>query len=107
MLADLKRVKREIETHPRATWNDAASRSSGSDPAISTRSDPFVRPISDSRNSIQEPITQVGTQTARPAASSKHATESMLPPQTGSGTTLVETASGTTADRKSTRLNSS
>ena len=71
MLADLKRVKREIETHPRSTWNDTASRSSGSDPAISTRSDPFVRPISESRHSIQESITQVGTQTARPASSSK------------------------------------
>src|ERR1022692_965817 len=97
MLADLKRVKREIETHPRAAWNDAASRSSGSDPAISTRSDLFVRPISESRHSIQEPIAQVGTQTARPASSSKHGTESMLPPQTGSGTARVETASGTTA----------
>src|ERR1017187_5876589 len=86
MLADLKRVKREIETHPRATRNDTASRSSGSVPAISTRSDPFVRPISESPNSIQEPITQVGTQPARPASSSKHATESMLPPQTGGGT---------------------
>jgi TolB-like protein len=91
MLADLKRVKREIETHPRATWNDTSSRSSGSDPAISTRSDPFVRPISESRNSIQEPITQIGTQTAQPASSGKHATESVLPPQTGSGTARVET----------------
>jgi serine/threonine protein kinase len=97
MLADLKRVKREIETHPRATRNDTASRSSGSVPAISTRSDPFVRPISESPNSIQEPITQVGTQPARPASSSKHATESMLPPQTGGGTALAETASGTTS----------
>src|ERR1700693_282200 len=97
MLADLKRVKREIETHPRATWSNAASRSSGSDPAISTRSDPLIRPISDSRPSIQEPITQIGTQTARPASSSERGTESMLPPQTGSGTTRVETASGTTA----------
>jgi serine/threonine protein kinase/TolB-like protein len=97
MLADLKRVKREIETHPRATWNDTASRSSGSDPAISSRSDPFVRPISESRHNIQEPITQVGTQTARLAFSSTHANESMLPPQTGSGTVQVETASGTTS----------
>jgi eukaryotic-like serine/threonine-protein kinase len=97
MLADLKRVKREIETHPRATWNDTASRSSGSDPAISSRSDPFVRPISESRHNIQEPITQVGAQTARLASSSKHAIESMLPPQTGSGTAQVETASGTTS----------
>jgi serine/threonine-protein kinase len=97
MLADLKRVKREIETHPRATWSNAASRSSGSDPAISTRSDPLIRPISESRHSIQEPITQIGTQTARPASSSERGTESMLPPQTGSGTTRVETASGTTA----------
>jgi eukaryotic-like serine/threonine-protein kinase len=97
MLADLKRVKREIETHPRATWNDPASRSSGSDPAISTGSDPFVRPISDSRHSIREPITQIGTQTARPASSSKRGTESILPPQTGSGTARVETSSGTTA----------
>ena len=97
MLADLKRVKREIETHPRATWNDTASRSSGSDPAISSRSDPFVRPISESRHNIQEPITQVGTQTARLASSSTHANESMLPPQTGSGTVQVETASGTTS----------
>ncbi|HZW81492.1 MAG TPA: protein kinase [Candidatus Deferrimicrobiaceae bacterium] len=96
MLADLKRVKREIETHPRA-WNDTASRSSGSDSAISTRSDPFVRPISESRHSIQGPITQVGTQTARPDSSSKHATESMLPPQTRSGMAQVETASGTTS----------
>jgi eukaryotic-like serine/threonine-protein kinase len=95
MLADLKRVKREIETHPRATWNDAASRSSGSGPAISTGSDPFVRPISDSQHSIREPITQIGTQTAWPASSSKPGTESILPPQTGSGTARVET-SGTT-----------
>jgi eukaryotic-like serine/threonine-protein kinase len=97
MLADLKRVKREIETHPRVTWNDSASRSSGSDPAISARSDPFVRPISDSRHSSQEPITQASTQTAQPTSSGKHGTESMLPPQTGSGTARVETASGTTA----------
>jgi len=97
MLADLKRVKREIETHPRATWNDTASRSAGSDPAISTPSDPFVRPISASRHIIQEPITPIGTQTAQPASSSKHGTESMLPPHTGSGTARVETASGTTS----------
>jgi eukaryotic-like serine/threonine-protein kinase len=96
MLADLKRVKREIETHPRATWNDTASRS-GSEPAISTGTDPSVRPIGDSRHSIQAPTTQVGTQAAQPASSSKHGTESMLPPQTGSGTARVEAASGTAA----------
>jgi serine/threonine-protein kinase len=97
MLADLKRVKREIESHPRATWNDTASRASGSDPASSTRSDPFVRPISESRHSIQEPITQIANQTEQPASSSKYGTESMLPPQTGSGTARVVTASGTTS----------
>jgi serine/threonine-protein kinase len=97
MLADLKRVKREIETHPRATWNDTGSRSAGSDPAISTPSDPFVRPISDARHVIQEPITPISTQTARPASSSKHGTESMLPPQTESGTARVETATGTSS----------
>ncbi|MGC2327027.1 MAG: protein kinase [Candidatus Sulfotelmatobacter sp.] len=97
MLADLKRVKREIETHPRVAWNDAASRSSGSDPAISSASDPFVRPISDSRHSTREPITQTGNQTARPASSSKRGIESILPPQTGSGTVRIETASETTA----------
>ncbi|MGA9978021.1 MAG: protein kinase, partial [Candidatus Sulfotelmatobacter sp.] len=97
MLADLKRVKREIETHPRVAWNDAASRSSGSDPAISSASDPFVRPISDSRHSTREAITQTGNQTARPASSSKRGIESILPPQTGSGTVRIETASETTA----------
>ena len=97
MLADLKRVKREIETHPRATWNDAASRESGSNPAMSAGSNSFVRPISDSRHSIREPITQTAAQTAQPASSTKHGTESMLPPQTGSGTARIETASGTTA----------
>jgi eukaryotic-like serine/threonine-protein kinase len=97
MLADLKRVKREIETHPRSNWNDAASRSSGLDPASSTWKDPLVQPISDSRHGIQEPTTQIGTQTAGPDSSSKPGTESVLPPQTGSGTARVETASGTTA----------
>src|SRR6202051_3718649 len=72
MLADLKRVKREIETHPRATWSNAGSRSSGSDPAIRTPSGQLVRPISDSRHSIQEPLTQIGTQSGQPASSSKH-----------------------------------
>ncbi|MGA8507825.1 MAG: protein kinase [Candidatus Sulfotelmatobacter sp.] len=96
MLADLKRVKREIETHPRATWNEAASRESGSNPAINAGSDPFVRQISDSRQSIQEPITQVGTHSAQPASRSKHGTQSVLPVQTGSGTARDETASGTT-----------
>jgi serine/threonine protein kinase/TolB-like protein len=97
MLADLKRVRREIETHPRATWSDTASRSAGSASGIRTPSDPFVRPISDSRHIIQEPITPVGTQTARPTFGSKYGAESILPPQTGSETTRVETASGTTA----------
>jgi eukaryotic-like serine/threonine-protein kinase len=97
MLADLKRVRREIETHPRATWSDTASRSAGSASGIRTPSDPFVRPISDSRHIIQQPITPVGTQTARPTFGSKYGAESILPPQTGSETTRVETASGTTA----------
>ena len=97
MLADLKRVKREIETHPRTTWNDAASRSSGSDPASSPGKDPLVQPISDSRHGIQELTTQLGTRTAGPDSSSKRGTESMVPPQTRSGTARVETASGTTA----------
>jgi serine/threonine protein kinase/TolB-like protein len=96
MMADLKRVKREIEIHPRATWNDAASRGSGSTPAISAGSDSFVRPISDSRHSVQEPITQTGTRSAQPASSGKHGTESMFPPQTGTETARIEAASGTT-----------
>ena len=97
MLADLKRVKREIETHPRAAWDDAASRSSGSDPAIRALSGQLIRPISDSRHSIQEPLTQIGTQSGQPASSSKHGNESILPPQTGSVKARVEPASGTTA----------
>jgi serine/threonine protein kinase/TolB-like protein len=97
MLADLKRVKREIETHSRATWNDAASRSSGSDPAISAGKGPFARPISDSRHSIQEPITQMGAQAAGQDSSSKRGTESILTPQAVSGAARVESASGNTA----------
>jgi serine/threonine protein kinase len=97
MLADLKRVKREIETHPRAARDDAASRSSGSDPAIRTPSGQLVRPISDSRHSIQEPLTEIDTQSGQPASSSKHGNESILLPQTGSVKARVETASGTTA----------
>jgi serine/threonine-protein kinase len=95
MLADLKRVKREIDTHPRANWNDTASRSSDSVPAISTPSDPLVRPISESRHSIS--IPQIGNQTAQPPSSSGHGTAPVLLPQMGSGSVRVETASGTTS----------
>jgi eukaryotic-like serine/threonine-protein kinase len=95
MLADLKRVKREIDTHPR-TWNDAAARPSGSVPAISTPNDPLVRPISESRHSSQGPIPQISTQTAQPPSSSNHGTAPVLLPQTASGSVRVETASGTT-----------
>jgi TolB-like protein len=97
ILADLKRVKREVETHPRASWNVPASRGSGSNPAISAGSEASVWPISDSRHRLQEPITQTGSRTAQPASSSKHGTESVSPPQTGSGTARSETASGTIA----------
>src|ERR1700692_3853042 len=76
MLADLKRMKREIETHPRATWNDNASKGSGSNPAIAAASDGFNGPVSDSKHITQERITQTS---ARAASNSKHATEAGLP----------------------------
>jgi serine/threonine protein kinase/TolB-like protein/tetratricopeptide (TPR) repeat protein len=87
MLADLKRAKREIETHWRPSWNDTAARSSGSDPATNTPNDPVVQPISDSRHSIQKPITHTSIRSAQPDA-----TDALLPPRTESGTVRVENA---------------
>jgi len=100
MLADLKRVKREIETHPRPTWNDAASRGSGSNPAISSGSDRFVLP-SDSRR-MQEPIAQTGSRSVHLGSSSKQGSEFVLPLQTNSGSPRIEAASETKAGPLST-----
>jgi serine/threonine-protein kinase len=94
MLADLKRVKREIETHSRVTWNDNASKGSGSNPAIAAASDPFNRPISDSKQITQERVAQTSAQAA---SSSKHATESGVTPQARTVTAAVEIVPGTAA----------
>ena len=93
MLADLKRVKREIETHPRVAWTDNAPKGSGSNPAISA-SDAFSPPIGNSKQISQERITQTS---ARAASSSKHATESGVTPETRTVTAAVEIVPGTAA----------
>jgi serine/threonine protein kinase/TolB-like protein/Flp pilus assembly protein TadD len=92
MLADLKRVKREIETHPRVTWADSGSKGSDSNPVAAT--DAFNQPTRDSTQIAQERITHTS---ARTASSYKRATESGMTPQTRTVTATVELVPKTAA----------
>lgn len=89
MLADLKRMKREIESRPRATW-DAASKESESNPAVAAASNPSTRSASDARLISQGPIAQTDTRSSQPASSSTHATGSGVTTQTAAAMAAAE-----------------